>query len=258
MDDNAKQNHYCALKELQVSNPGFTVSPRGWKTAIGTFIVSATVLGCASNWNYDQPGKRVSDQDAPDAQICKQCHEHEYESWEKTAHADASRMKKLPGGSSFECGICHDNLVPHSDNPYDTKPSISSGLDKNEQNTTCGTCHFSKNMMGKEAFNPYYRHGLFMSVGFIGKKDTISCLDCHGGHSGKSQMLQRSKAHICFSCHKEAVVTMAFFQPFNYLSAGHACIGCHPQHGSPAGEHSTRVATGAAISCYVCHPTGIE
>ena len=66
-------------------------------------------------------------------------------------------------------------------------------------------------------------------------------------------MLASIKAHICFTCHKEAIVTMGVFQPFNYLFLGKACQACHAIHGGSSGAQAARMGAGF---CVVCHVVG--
>lgn len=154
------------------------------------------------------------------------------------------------------CGACHDNLATHADKPDVVVPSVLTELEKTQQNNVCGKCHYSQDLLGKKAINPHDKHALFMSVGFEGKKRQISCLECHSGHKGKGDMLHGIKAHTCFKCHKEAIVTMGIFQPLNYLLAGKVCLGCHPPHGGTAKDMVARMATGIAMTCVPCH-TGL-
>lgn len=116
-------------------------------------------------------------------------------------------------------------------------------MNKSELNMVCGKCHFDKLLMKGNAVTPDGRHGVFMSVGYDnGKyKRQLACLDCHGGHATKREMLNSIKAHACFSCHKEAIVTMGIFQPINYLALGKACQACHSIHGGPTVSQAARL-----------------
>jgi predicted CXXCH cytochrome family protein len=81
----------------------------------------------------------------------------------------------------------------------------------------------------------------------------LSCLDCHAGHSARRNMLRGLQAHICFRCHKRAIVTMGIFQPLNYLTAGKTCTSCHAAHGTTKGGHAARMTLGIGATCVVCH-----
>jgi predicted CXXCH cytochrome family protein len=159
-------------------------------------------------------------------------------------------MAIVPFPGLRECGACHGNISAHASDPS-VKPETSpADLSKTEQNTLCGKCHFNQDLLKRSAINPQDRHAVFMSVGFEGRKKQISCLDCHSGHQGKSNMLVSIKAHICFRCHKVAIATMGVFQPFNYLFFGKACQVCHAIHGGSSAAQGARMGIGV---CVVCH-----
>jgi len=162
-------------------------------------------------------------------------------------------MARIPLEELRECGACHENAAAHVQAPGPATTPTITALTRTEQNTICGKCHYNQALFGSRAINPHDKHGLFMSVGLEGRQRQISCLDCHSGHHGGSAMLVSIKAHICFTCHREAIVTMGVFQPFNYLFAGKACQGCHTVHGGSAGEQWGRMGVGF---CIVCHVVG--
>jgi len=163
-------------------------------------------------------------------------------------------MARIPVVELRECGACHGNLGAHVADASRVPLKITA-LTKTEQNTICGKCHFSQALFGRDAINPHDKHALYKSVGFEGHEQQLSCLDCHSGHQGKSGMLVRIKAHICYQCHTGAIVTMAVFQPFGYLSAGKACQGCHAVHGDSKNAQWGRMGAGV---CVVCHFVGVS
>ncbi len=162
-------------------------------------------------------------------------------------------MEIVPVPELRGCGACHTGLDAHAVNPTAKPVPVPDKTDKTGKNMVCGKCHFNHEMLGGMSINPEGKHGLFMSVGFEGKKQQISCLDCHSGHQGGADMLQSIKAHVCFKCHKGAVVTMGIFQPFNYLTFGKACQACHSVHGGSSEAQATRMGIGV---CIVCHVVG--
>ena len=127
-------------------------------------------------------------------------------------------------------------------------------MNKTDQNTLCGKCHYNQNLFRGSTINPQDKHALFMSVGLEGKKQQIACLDCHSGHKGGTEMLVTIRAHICFTCHKSAIVTMGIFQPFNYLAFGKFCQACHAIHGGSGTAQATRMGIGV---CVICHFAGV-
>ncbi len=221
--------------------------------AFPILILFLFIAGCAARtWESTPIESYRPSQEAPPASVCQSCHQAEYDSWMKTRHSSEDYMAVVPVKELRGCGACHDNIAGHVADS-NVKPGNPAKLDKTEQNTTCGKCHFNQAILGKSAINPDDKHSVFMSVGFQGKKRQIACLDCHSGHKGKSEMLITMKAHICFTCHKEAIVTMGVFQPFNYLFVGKACQGCHAVHGGSSGAQAARMGTGF---CIVCHFVG--
>ena len=192
-------------------------------------------------------------ENVPAAPVCQACHPSEYDSWKKTRHSSGAHMAVVPIGELRECGACHGDVAAHAADPSVKPGPTPDKLNKTGQNTLCGKCHFSQKILDDNAINPEDKHAVFMSVGFEGKEKQISCLDCHSGHKGGANMLVSIKAHICFKCHKAAIVTMGVFQPFNYLTFGKACQACHAVHGGSSGAQAARMGVGF---CVVCHVVG--
>ncbi len=218
-------------------------------------IVAAMLsTGCASM--KKAPARGGSGADGGMAETCGQCHPDQYASWLKTPHADPGRMKAVGDASLRQCGACHELAEAHARDPEKVTPRSLDGMTGSDRTGVCGKCHFDKATTNGKTRNPHSRHGLFMSVGFEGFNRQISCLDCHRGHSEKADMLKSIRAHTCFQCHDEAVVTMGVFQPINYLTVGKTCVSCHPAHGGSRPEQAARMTVGLAVTCIICHPTG--
>jgi predicted CXXCH cytochrome family protein len=169
-------------------------------------------------------------------------------------HAGKAYMARIPVVELHECGACHVDLNAHAADPQGKRPPSVAMMTKTEKNTLCGKCHYSQKLFAGRAINPHGKHSLFANVAFEGQPKQIACLDCHSGHKGKSAMLVRIKAHICFECHTSAIVTMGIFQPFNYLSSGYMCQACHTVHGGSDSERWGRMGVGF---CVVCHFVGV-
>ncbi len=214
-------------------------------------IAAMVSSGCASMKNAPARGAGGGM-----AETCGKCHPDQYASWQKTPHADQTRMRAVKDTALRQCDACHELPAAHADDPAKPTRRSPSGMTRSEQNAVCGKCHFDNATVKTRTVNPRNRHGLIMSVGFEGFKRQISCLDCHKGHSVKADMLKSIRAHTCFQCHKEAVVTMGVFQPVNYLTAGKTCVSCHPSHGGPRSEQAARMTAGMVVTCIICHPTG--
>jgi predicted CXXCH cytochrome family protein len=193
---------------------------------------------------------------SPSPASCRECHPDQYVTWLGSGHMDVKFMQQIKNPQQRGCGACHDGLTSHLENPAAAAPPSIRGMSTSERNMVCGKCHFDRGILGHNAIDPGHRHGLLMSVGFEGFERQICCLDCHKGHIGRSEMLRSPKVHACYRCHKEAVITMGVFQPFNYLAFGKVCVSCHPAHGGSAPSQLARMTAGIAVTCIVCHPTG--
>ena len=218
-----------------------------------TLFAAVIIAGCAGTWTSPPIESFKPAEAVPPASVCKPCHEAQFDSWKRTRHGDGQRMAMIPVAELHECGACHTGLAAHAADPG-SRPSGIAALTKTEKNSLCGKCHYSQKLFAGKAIDPHGKHSLFADVGFEGQPKQIACLDCHSGHKGKSSMLVRIKAHICFECHTSAMVTMGIFQPFNYLSNGYMCQACHTVHGGSASERWGRMGVGF---CVVCHFVGV-
>ncbi len=220
---------------------------------ISFFLLTLVVIaGCARTWQFPSLETFRPSDGVPAATVCQGCHAGPYGSWKENRHSSEERMTVIPVAELHECGACHSGLAAHVVNPTAVPDKIAT-LTKTEQNTVCGKCHYNQTLFGSKAINPHDKHALYASVGFEGQAQQLSCLDCHSGHQGKSAMLVKIKAHICYKCHTGAIATMAVFQPFGYLTFGKACQGCHAVHGGSSGAQWGRMGAGV---CVVCHVVG--
>ena len=225
------------------------------RTLIAPALIALALLsGCTRSWNYDGLSKYEPGGPVAPSSTCQPCHEREFDSWKSSKHAKSSLMSRATPEQSRECGACHENSLAHSEDPGAGLPSNPSRMDKAGQNAVCGKCHFDQDVLGGRAMNPRDRHGLLTSAGFEGHRKQISCLECHSAHAGKAEMLAGARAHVCFRCHKTAIVTMGVFQPVNYLTFGKACQACHTIHGGSMVSKTARMSVGV---CVVCHFGGI-
>ena len=223
------------------------------KVILVSFIL-LVIIGCARTWMYHPIEKFRPVGTVPPASVCQSCHPDQFGAWKKNRHGDESRMSRVPVAELRECEACHQNTTAHVADPQAKAPAKIAKMTKTEQNSICGKCHYNQELFKGRAINPHDKHGLYKSVGFEGQKQQLSCLDCHSGHQGKSEMLVRIKAHICYKCHKGAIATMGIFQPFSYLTFGKACQACHAVHGGSKGAQWARMGTGV---CVICHFVGV-
>ena len=218
--------------------------------AIALISIAGIFTGCDRHWDYPDAKSLDTGLKPTDPEACQVCHADNYEAWKKTAHSVARRMDRIPAKSLRNCNTCHAEVAEGGESTCPSSMANPEKLSKTGQNSLCGRCHYNKEIFGSKAINPHDRHGMFMDVGFEGRNKQMSCLECHAGHMGKSAMLRNIKAHACFRCHKEAIVTMGVFQPVNYVAFGKACQACHTIHGGSTAAKSTRMGVGV---CVVCH-----
>ncbi len=222
--------------------------------------VTLLIAGCAGSgrWDYTALKDIRGEPGVLKASDCAGCHEREYQTWARSRHSKESVMQAVPSEELHQCGACHSNLPSHPPDPENNHPVKIATLSKTEQNAVCGKCHHNKELLGTGAINPQGKHGLITNVGFSQSKHQLSCLDCHSGHTHHSGMLKSIRAHTCFKCHKEAIITMGVFQPLNYLGAGRVCFACHPPHGASKPILAARLAVGMAGTCVICHLPGVQ
>jgi len=213
-----------------------------------------SLLGCSRTWKYPDIKALSTDVPSLDVETCQACHETEYLSWKNTKHSGTKMTERVEFTNLRECGACHSVQSIHVEDPQKLTASNPVNFNKTGQNEECGKCHFNQELFGRRAINPHDRHGILTSAGFEGHHKQLSCLDCHSGHKGKRAMLSHAKVHVCYDCHKEAIVTMGIFQPLNYVSGGLMCRACHTVHGGSIAGKVTLMGTGV---CVICHFVGV-
>jgi predicted CXXCH cytochrome family protein len=228
------------------------------KTVILFFpVLFATVVvaGCAGTWMSQPIESFRPPEEVPPSSVCQPCHQDQFDAWKRTRHSEDTNMAKIPVMELHECGACHADLNAHAADPQGKRPPRVAMMTKTEKNSLCGKCHYNQKLFGSRAINPHGKHSLFANVALEGQPKQIACLDCHSGHKGKSDMLVRIKAHICYKCHMSAMVTMGIlFQVPNWLTAGYMCQACHTVHGGSDSERWGRMSVGF---CVVCHFVGV-
>ena len=161
-------------------------------------------------------------------------------------------MSRVPVTELRECEACHQNTSAHAADPKAKIPAKIAALTKTEQNSICGKCHYNQELFKGRAINPTTSTA---STRTWVRRTSAAALvpGLPFSHQGKSEMLVRIKAHICYKCHTGATVTMAIFQPFSHLTFGKACQACHAVHGGSSGAQWARMGTGV---CVICHFVG--
>jgi hypothetical protein len=82
---------------------------------------------------------------SPGSEVCKTCHEAEYNSWEKSPHWKTTLNTK-EGPSHQGCEACHGAAASHVADPSDTsKLFLFEKASSKEVNARCLTCHAGGN-----------------------------------------------------------------------------------------------------------------
>ena len=196
-------------------------------------------------------------------EVCKACHEDQFNSFAKTKHSRLAELKswkdKVQG-----CESCHGPGGKHVEDPT-VKGSIISFKEKDPKaiSDTCLACH-----AGKESHDNYRRGEHW--------RNNIGCTDCHSPHpkafadmraesitligsateqrpnQADDRMLKQSEPQLCISCHAE--VKSQFQKPNHHrvLEGTMVCSDCHNPHGGFENKQ-TRLAVGADQACIKCH-----
>jgi len=214
-----------------------------------------------------------STEDFVGSETCKTCHEDQFNSFAKTAHAKLSKAgwKAEKQG----CESCHGPGKAHVEGGGDkTKIRTFENESPKQISEGCLQCH-----AGKEEHNNYKRGEHW--------RNDVACTDCHSPHftkhlaeklagtpQGKTdapssllpvgpfsahsndlappKMLVKSEPQLCMTCHNET--KGQFTQPFHHrvLEGAMKCSDCHNPHGGFESKQS-RLNTGADAACMKCH-----
>lgn len=134
---------------------------------------------------------------------CGTCHEDHLEEYAGSVHGQVVIDKKDAKGA-----ICSDCHQPHG------VDKTSSPVAKLGAVKACATCH----QENAASFADTY-HGQVTTLGYT---SSAMCFSCHGSHDIRSPEDPKSTVHpdnrlkTCQSCHKEASVRFASFQPHGH------------------------------------------
>jgi DmsE family decaheme c-type cytochrome len=174
-------------------------------------------------------------------EVCKTCHEAEYNSWEKSPHWKTTLDKK--GDPVHQgCQGCHGSATEHLADPTNTsKLLLFEKAAPKEVTDRCLTCHAG----GNEHMN---------ALNSIHTQNGVSCISCHSPHhsGGKEFLLTKSQPELCYSCHlaKKAEFAMPFHHRVNEGLV--QCSDCHNVHGT-AGPKQVRASASQDAVCFKCH-----
>jgi DmsE family decaheme c-type cytochrome len=186
------------------------------------------------------PEKKTDTQDAS-PEVCKGCHEAEYDSWAKSPHWKTMTNKKA-GPLEQGCQGCHGAAAGHLADPTDTSKLFKfESAPAKEINNQCLACH-SKDMEQAHALNSVHA------------KNGVACTACHSPHHGNvaNHLLAKAQPELCYTCHlaKKAEFAMPFHHRVNEGLI--QCSDCHNPHGTE-GLKQVRMASTQDQVCYKCH-----
>jgi DmsE family decaheme c-type cytochrome len=242
--------------------------------AMGLFYMASNSFSRPSDpgdQNNVQKVARHSPEDFVGSETCRACHEDQFGSFAKTAHAKLSGWKVDRQG----CESCHGPGKAHIEGGGDkSKIRTFENESPKQISETCLQCH-----AGKEEHNNFKRGEHW--------RNDVGCTDCHSPHlssklvealagtpKGKTEapsslaavgpfsahsndlappkMLVKTEPQLCLTCHSETKAQ--FTQPFHHrvLEGAMNCSDCHNPHGGFELKQA-RLSTGADAACVKCH-----
>jgi predicted CXXCH cytochrome family protein len=227
------------------------------------WAVSGTLPGPASAVEGTvEPRGTQQTEDYVGSEVCKDCHEVQFENFSHTVHAKLTESRNWKGKVTG-CEACHGPGKAHIEEADPTKIISFKNKTAKESSETCLTCH-----AGREEHNNFRRGEHW--------RNDVGCNDCHSSHEPtllvsnpgsnslisevgrrnvdirSAPMLRNSEPQLCLSCHTEQKAQ--FSMPFRHkvLEGFMKCSDCHNPHGGFELKQ-TRLATGADSGCLKCH-----
>jgi DmsE family decaheme c-type cytochrome len=189
-------------------------------------------------------------QDAPKyvgAEACKDCHQTQWEGYQKTAHGRAAADQKVVA-DVVGCESCHGPGSQHVEAGGDKEsPGFKTirnpkALAPKDASAACLSCH-------KAGDQFYWEHSAHA------RKD-VSCVSCHSIHASKdgghARLLKaETVTALCITCHKSNHLAMGKSSHMPLGTSSMTCADCHNPHGS-AGPRMIRATTTNDL-CTNCH-----
>ena len=183
---------------------------------------------------------RLAAAQAPDAEVCKNCHLEKYETFVASKHG-VKADPRTP--ASVGCVMCHGDGTAHVKagggrgvggirNPGSKMAAAS------DRNGTCLACHQG---------DPARMH--WQASVHAGRD--VACTSCHQVHTAHDKVRDKlTQPQVCFTCHKEQRVQIN--KPYRHpiLEGKVSCADCHNVHGN----NPKQMVRGSVVeTCYQCH-----
>jgi predicted CXXCH cytochrome family protein len=239
-------------------------------------IVPASLMQATDGARNRPPTPETTylDQDYVGSENCEHCHEAQFKSFSKTAHAKLTAAGWKPEQQG--CESCHGPGRAHIEGAGDkTRIRTFQHESAKQISDSCLRCH-----AGKEERNNFRRGEHW--------RNDVGCIDCHSPHvseravlreaglstdhravpsstlssSGRlpslstdqapAKMLVKPDPQLCITCHNET--RAQFLKPFHHrvLEGAMKCSDCHNQHGGFE-QKQLRLVAGADQTCVKCH-----
>jgi DmsE family decaheme c-type cytochrome len=175
---------------------------------------------------------------AAGAELCKDCHEAQYDSYLKSKHSKKG-FAEGPANQS-DCIACHKEGEAHAEaGGGKGTGGIVSLNGKNvpaaTKDAVCISCHASSKNLA------------FWDMG-AHKKNDVACISCHNIHGKKI-----SQVETCTGCHKDVKKDINRSASHHPIVEGKVkCSDCHNPHGTLS--HGMIKAENTNQLCYTCHP----
>lgn len=181
------------------------------------------------------------------SEACKECHEDQYASWQRTVHGRAAAGPEVTPVQAG-CESCHGPGSLHAAAGGDEKdPGFKTirRLDRmtaDASSQVCQQCHSTGDQFFWESSTHAARG--------------IACVKCHSAHApkdpgGAAMLAAQRPSDLCQKCHLAKKFNSSKSAHMPIREGGMECTGCHTPHGSAA----PKMLKAATINetCEPCH-----
>jgi hypothetical protein len=193
--------------------------------------------------------------------ICKMCHETQYQEWNQTRHAKAYtdpefQLEWIKQDSPTSCLACHTTGLDKETGEFQFEGVICEvchgpefAMEPVTTAEVCSTCHsFSPFPIYQEWLESEHSHA------------DVDCIDCHEFHS--LELREEEPVDLCASCHEDLVQESV---EGTHGSEGYDCIDCHMVTRPYNGEEGESAILGHTFipgpptpDCMSCHEVLLE